>query len=161
MDTSGTGIFSPAWWLTSVLVAFVVNIASAYARSPLDRFLASRSVRRREQQAKRSAERVARIARLRGDHHEQAMEAFAEQTARSRSLAASGFGLFLILWSSWVTVTHPNPVVQWLTKAFIQGLILLCLVVGFMWSRFAARIEKDLADAQASSTDSQGGPVAG
>jgi len=62
-----TDIYSPSWWIGVVVVSFVINIASAYAKPLLDRLLARFSDRRRikleqsHQKLRRAAELVLSI----------------------------------------------------------------------------------------------------
>jgi hypothetical protein len=39
---------SPSWWIGVVIMSFVINLASAYAKAPLDRALGRLSKRRRD-----------------------------------------------------------------------------------------------------------------
>ena len=43
-----TNLSSPSWWIGVVIVSFAINLASAYAKTPLDRALARFSTRRRK-----------------------------------------------------------------------------------------------------------------
>jgi hypothetical protein len=42
-----TNVYSPSWWIGVVLVSFLINLASAYAKPSLDRLWARYSARRR------------------------------------------------------------------------------------------------------------------
>ncbi len=44
-----TNIYSPSWWIGVVLVSFLINLASAYAKPSLDRLWARYSARRHSQ----------------------------------------------------------------------------------------------------------------
>jgi hypothetical protein len=44
-----TNVYSPSWWIGVVLVSFLINLASAYAKPSLDRLWARYSARRRSQ----------------------------------------------------------------------------------------------------------------
>ena len=44
-----TNVYSPSWWIGVVLVSFLINLASAYAKPSLDRLWARYSERRRSQ----------------------------------------------------------------------------------------------------------------
>ncbi|PYL72361.1 MAG: hypothetical protein DMF26_16830 [Verrucomicrobia bacterium] len=60
---------SPGWWLGVVVVSFLINLASAYAKPFIDRCMARVSDRRREklELAKSDLEREAKIAEQRPD----------------------------------------------------------------------------------------------
>ena len=44
-----TNVCSPSWWIGVVLVSFLINLASSYAKPSLDRLWARYSARRRSQ----------------------------------------------------------------------------------------------------------------
>lgn len=46
-------VTSPAWWISTTIVAFVVNIAAAYAKPILDQLAATWSTMRKKQVKKR------------------------------------------------------------------------------------------------------------
>jgi hypothetical protein len=60
---------SPGWWLGVVVVSFLINLASAYAKPFIDRYMAQISDRRRKKLeiAKNDLEREAEITERRPD----------------------------------------------------------------------------------------------
>jgi hypothetical protein len=56
-----TNLLSPSWWIGVVAVSFVINLASAYFKTPLDRALARFSTRRRNKQDRKLLDLVATL----------------------------------------------------------------------------------------------------
>ncbi|RCS42308.1 hypothetical protein DTL42_19410 [Bremerella cremea] len=48
MDELAKLITTPAWWISTVIIAFLVNIAAAYAKPLIDNLVATWSTKRRE-----------------------------------------------------------------------------------------------------------------
>jgi hypothetical protein len=144
---SDTGIFSLSWWITTVVAAFLVNIASAYAKPRLDALLAERSGARRAAAQEASTKRRARVARLRSSNHAQLLESFAIQAYRLKSLGTGGVGLFVILYTSWVSITHQNSTVQRIIDYLIRLAIFVLITAALTYRNMARKLERDLNDA--------------
>src|SRR5438093_1998742 len=60
---------SPSWWLSVVVVAFLVNLLSAYTKPRLDGTLAALSASWRRKVGEAGARRTANIERIRASGH--------------------------------------------------------------------------------------------
>ena len=58
---------SPYWWISVVCVGLLINIASAYLKSPIDRFFARLSLRRRAKSERRAEDLEYKSTQLAGN----------------------------------------------------------------------------------------------
>jgi hypothetical protein len=82
METILTELAKPAFWAFSVVLAIVINLASAYLKNPLDSTLSSISSRWRTRTAarrRRWSDRIDRLAASEAERHEERMQEIRER----------------------------------------------------------------------------------
>lgn len=133
-------ISSPAWIFSTVLVALLVNIVSAYLKSPIDRFLSKVNTAWRNRTAKLKSERAERIRVIRASSDLQMILLLEALTYRGRSirwlLIAAFMGLFLLAYLqirlTAIVASVPDNLLEnsWLSPAYVAtslGLIAIFL----------------------------------
>lgn len=134
MDELLKTITSISWWVGVVIVGFLLNLLSAYAKSPLDAFLGgiSRSWQRRSERSR--AKRKAQIEALRSSEHLQILYLAREQRRRLQEIAWLAMAcLFTLMTISSKILARLPPdggkqPVSPLFVYFVGGMGLLCLL---------------------------------
>ena len=126
---------SPGWWLGVVVVSFLINLASAYAKPFIDRCMANVSDRRRKklELAKSDLEREAKIAEQRPDGV--VLVSLEELKAVLAALLCASFSVLLL-----VFVALPLPLVN--TPKPPKELLLfvpILLILAFVCMRTATK----------------------
>jgi hypothetical protein len=80
-----TQVGSVYWWMSVVAVGIIINLASAYLKYPMDRYLSTVSVRWRNKSEVRKAEWLRKVRELRADPTEQYMFGIEELRLRLQS----------------------------------------------------------------------------
>lgn len=86
LDRLWVDIASPYWWVTAVLIGLLVNLASAYLKPVVDRWLTYRSGRQQEKDIAAQAEFMRQVELLASRPDLLLIECFEEQRARLRLL---------------------------------------------------------------------------
>ena len=103
LENFATDLQSPYWWVTVVVVGVLINIGSAYLKSPIDRALGSISSRRRAKNERRARQLEEESNNLAGDLQLFTLEVSLQTRDMVLSLQllalAATFGFFLVLLS--------------------------------------------------------------
>lgn len=97
MDELTKNLSSPYWWIGVVVVGILINLASAYLKPALDRWLSRMSVWWRNQSAKRKARYEKEIEALMGSAELQRNYEHAELKCSLQALFGIGFAILLLL----------------------------------------------------------------
>ena len=150
MDDLLKFLTSPSWWIGVVLVSLLINLASAYIKSPLDGFLSNVSRRWSERSARSKQKRAALVASLAADKHKQLLYLAEESRCRFRELLWVALAIFLLVAfvadsflsnSPYVSADHP-----WL-KTVILVVLLFSLISSFSQRFEAIRLASLVNDA--------------
>jgi len=151
MDELQRNIASGVWWLSVVLVGIVLNVASAYLKSPLDWLFSRLSVAWSERSIKARNARAAKVLELSGSEHGQHLVLADEMRFRLRSISYLVFSVVFLV-ATFVAEVRPEmlasslvPVTDvWMrnvTGAMAQLTLFLSLYQHAAASRRAALIE--------------------
>ena len=99
MDEILKTITSPSWWIGVVGVSFVVNILSAYAKSPFDSLLGSISRHWQQRSESSRKRRNAQISMLRSSQHLQLIYLAREHRRRLQEISWLGMAGFFMFFS--------------------------------------------------------------
>lgn len=133
MRTLVENLTSLSWWVTVVIVGLLVNIAAAYVKPRLDRFLGNISGSRRARNDAKMAERGRMVTRLRSSHHEQVLTFLTELRWMSRAIIFLLLGLAIFQVA--IRSTH-----DWFVAAnFFLGACVFVLAYLCLDAAFAAR----------------------
>lgn len=99
---------SPTWWFSVVVVGIIINLVSAYVKSPIDENLSKISTWWRKRTDKQKKELNAVIENLSKNEHEQVMTAVDDLRERIRSIHLLIFGIFIMLAANELDVLLPN-----------------------------------------------------
>ena len=150
MDDFLKSLASPSWWIGVVLVSLLINLASAYIKSPLDAFLSNVSRRWSERSVRSKQKRIALVASLAADKHKQILYLARESRCRFRELLWIALAIFLLVAfiadsllysSSYASANHP-----WL-KTVILVTLVFSLISSFSQRFEAIRIASLVNDA--------------
>jgi len=118
---------SPVWWFSVVIVGILINLVSAYLKSPIDSRLSKISTWWRQRTEQQKAEQEALMNRLANSEHEQVMASFADLRDRLRSQYYLLMGVFIILIINGVDSLFPqsNSIFKIVAMAFSAVCFLL------------------------------------
>jgi hypothetical protein len=132
---------SPGWWLSVVVVSFLINLASAYAKPFIDRCMAHVSGRRRKklELVKSDLEREAKIAEQRPDGV--VLVTLEELKAVLAALLCISFSILILVFAALPLplVNAPKPPAELLL--FIPVLLILAFVCMRSASKKAALLK--------------------
>lgn len=144
-------ISSLSWWIGVVAVGFLLNLLSAYAKSPLDSLL-SRISQGWQQRSERSrAKRKAQIDALRSSEHLQVLYLAREQRRRMQEIGWLLMAcLFMFMTLSMLILNRFSRYVEdhsysRLFIYFVGGMCILCIVFAFS-SRLSASAHMGLIE---------------
>lgn len=99
MDEIRNSFSSPAWWFSAVFLAIVVNVLSAYLKSPIDKLLSKISTTWRNRNEAARAQYLQKVNEVQNDHELQTAMLLEALSLRSKSngwlLTVVISGLFL------------------------------------------------------------------
>jgi len=129
---------SPSWWLGIVVVSLLVNLASAYIKSPLDGFLSHLSKKWDERSALARQQRDALVDSLARDQHKQLLFLAAEMRCRLREILYSVLAVFLLVAVVVDPILSP-PLSGGLGRSELR-IIVLCLLLFVIASALNQRL---------------------
>jgi hypothetical protein len=154
MDELINNVGSLTWWISVVLVGILINLVSAYLKSPLDRALSavSEQWRARSALAREADEKV--IAYLRSSMDARERHWRAEVRARFQALVFFVLGIMFLLFYVMIRVRVPSveaiqsdPVVYYTMKTVYYGSI-VGIILGAQSHMRASKHRRDLRRAE-------------
>lgn len=145
-------ITSTSWWIGVIGVGFVLNLLTAYAKSPIDRLLGSISRGWQLRSERSSAKRKALINKLRVNEHLQILYIAREQRMRMQELAYLCLACLFTIMSYihklanqlQLNVSLPTPP-NWFTY-FTGGMLIVSLLISlslrFSATKYAGLVEE-------------------
>ena len=128
MDEILRSISSPSWWLGVVVVSFIINLASAYAKPLLDRILVRISSHRRHKLESAHQELIEQLRAAEGRPNGVVLLSIQE-------LKLVVVGAFAMVLCILVILTIALPIVD--MPISLAVLVLLCLIIAMVCMREA------------------------
>ena len=133
MDEFSKSISSLSWWLGVVVVGILLNIISAYLKSPLDRLFSGVSGWWRTRSDVERSKRAAAIAKLSGNFEEQIVLAHTETRHRLRGTLFALVTVFMLVLYLSVKLSLVGATIKggethdflWVQKLFYWGSMLI------------------------------------
>lgn len=156
MDELLNNIGSFAWWLSVVGVGILLNLTSAYMKSPLDRLLSLLSDRWQTRTEIAKQAQVALIADLRSSTEVRTAHWHTEVRARLHALTMYVLGTFLLLFYTMIRVRVPSlqaiqsDAVVYCTMQVLYYGSMVAVIAGVSSQRVAARCRRNLLRAEGS-----------
>jgi hypothetical protein len=125
---------SPIWWFSVVVVGILINLISAYLKSPIDKNLSKVSTwwrQRTEQQKVREQEFINRLI---NDQHEQVMASNRVLDLHLDSIYSLALGIFLMLI---LNLSESSLQSNILIRTVFMALASLCFTLSFLSYRRA------------------------
>src|SRR5687768_1972444 len=120
MDGNSTNIGSFYWWMSVVLVGVLINLASAYLKTPLDAILSKVSNRWRLRSEAQRVQRMKAIQALRADLHEQTLMSLSEIGSRVNAVV---YLVLALLFFIFVIIANVSPVEDVLWWPFSPSMV--------------------------------------